>query len=82
MKCKNTYIYNLLFFLTVILIKKKNTDLSFSLVKKLKSYATIAPLSIFSLGKGRQTLMPQTLFKNFKKCKVHFQTKNPYNALV
>ena len=34
--------------------------------KKLKSYATIAPLSIFSLGKGRETLLPQTLLKTFK----------------
>ena len=28
-------------------------------VKKFKSYATIAPLSIFSLGKGRETHMSQ-----------------------
>ena len=34
--------------------------------KKLKSYATISLLSIFSLGKGRETLIPQTLLKNFK----------------
>ena len=45
---------------------KKKTDLSFGLGKKLKSYATIAPLSIFSLGKGRETLMPQTLLKSLK----------------
>ena len=65
-KHKNAYMYNLLFFYIVILIKskkekEKKTDLSFSLGKKLKSYATIAPLSTFSLGKGRETLMPQTL---------------------
>ena len=44
---------------------KKKTDPSFGLGKKLKSYATIAPLSIFSLGKGRETLIPQTLLKTF-----------------
>ena len=36
--------------------KKKKTDPSFGLGKKLKSYATIVPLSIFSLGKGRESL--------------------------
>ena len=48
-------------------IQKQKKDPSFSLGKKLKSYATIALLSISSLGKGRETLMPQTLLKNFKK---------------
>ena len=67
MKRKIAYMYNLLFFYIVILIKfKKKTDPSFGLGKKLKSYAIIAPLSIFSLGKGRETLMPQTLSKTFK----------------
>ena len=46
--------------------QKKKTDPSFRLGKKLKSYATIAPLSIFSLGKDRETLMPQTLLKTLK----------------
>ena len=63
--------------------KKKNRkkDPSFGLGKKLKSYATIAPLSIFSLGKGRETLIPQILLKTLKYCKVCFLT-NPYNTLV
>ena len=34
---------------------------------KFKSYATIAPLPIFSLGKGREILTPQTLLNTFKK---------------
>ena len=34
---------------------------------KFKSYATIAPLSIFSLGKGREILTPQTLLNTLKK---------------
>ena len=34
---------------------------------KIKSYATIALLSIFSLGKGREILMSQTLLNTFKK---------------
>ena len=34
---------------------------------KIKSYATIAPLSIFSLGKGREILTSQTLLNTFKK---------------
>ena len=45
---------------------KKKTDPSIGLGKKLKSYATIVLLSIFSLGKGRETLMPQTLLKTLK----------------
>ena len=34
---------------------------------KIKSYATIAPLSIFSLGKGREILTSQTLLNTLKK---------------
>ena len=69
-------------FVTVIVFfsKKKMTQAS-AWVKKLQSYATIVPLSIFSLGKGRETLIPQILFQNFKILQVHLPT-NPYNALV
>ena len=49
-----------------VFIKKKKQNPSFGSSKKLKSYATNAPLSIFSLGKGRETLMPQNLLKSFK----------------
>ena len=66
MNHKNAYLYKPIVLFNVILIKFKKTDLSFGLGKKLKSYATIAPLSIFSLGKGGETLMPQTLLKTFK----------------
>ena len=55
-----------LFFFFLIFKKKKKKNPSFGLGKKLKSYATIAPLSIFCLGKGRETLIPQTLLKTFK----------------
>ena len=48
-----------------IKIKLKQNP-SFGLGKKLKSYATIAPTIYISLGKGRKTLMPQTLLKTFK----------------
>ena len=34
---------------------------------KIKSCATIAPLSIFSLGKGREILTSQTLLNTVKK---------------
>ena len=34
---------------------------------KIKRYATIAPLSIFSLGKGREILTSQTLLNTLKK---------------
>ena len=34
---------------------------------KIKSYATIALLSIFSLGKGREILTSQTLLNTCKK---------------
>ena len=71
----------LLLFFLIFKKKKKKTDPSFDLGKKLKSYATIAPLSIFSPGKGREILIPQTLLKTLKYCKVHFPT-DPYNALV
>ena len=71
-----TYVLAIVFFFFHFPKKK-----SFGLGKKLKSYATIAPLSIFSLGKGRETLIPQTLLKTLKYCKVHFPT-NPYNTLV
>ena len=46
-------------------IQKKNRP-ELCLGKMPKSYATIALLSIFSLGTGRETLMPQTLLKTFK----------------
>ena len=49
-----------------LFFQKKN-DLSVGLGKKVKSYATIALLSIFSLGKGRETLIPQSLLKKKKK---------------
>ena len=58
----------ILFFCIVISfnkIKKKQTRAS-AWSKNLKSYAKIAPLSIFSLGKGRKTLTPQTLLKMLK----------------
>ena len=61
--------------------KKKKNDPSFGLGKKLKSYATIACYLSFSLGKGRETLIPQTLLRNFKKLQVHLPT-DPYNTLV
>ena len=61
--------------------KKTEKNPNFGLGKILKSYATIAPVSIFSLGKGRETLIPQTLLKTLKYCKVHFLT-DPYNTLV
>ena len=36
--------------------KKKKNDPYFGMGKKYQSYATNAPLSIFSLGKGRESL--------------------------
>ena len=45
-------------------------------VKKLKSYATIVPLSIFSLGKGRETLIPQILLKKKKLLKFASASSN------
>ena len=49
---------------------------------KIKSYATIAPLSIFSLGKGREIITSHTLLNTLKSSIVHLLTLNPYNALV
>ena len=46
-------------------IKKKMTHTQVWV--KIKSYATIAPLSIFSLGKGREILTSQTLLNTVKK---------------
>ena len=61
--------------------KKKKKHLSFGLGKKLKSYATIVPLSIFSPGKGRESLYLEPYCKNFKNTQVRFPT-DPYNTLV
>ena len=63
---KAYYVHIVLCIVIVLINSKKKTDLSFSLGKKLKSYNTIALLSIFFLGKGRETLMPQTLLKTLK----------------
>ena len=49
---------------------------------KIKSYATIAPLSIFSLGKGREILTSQTLLNTLKSSIVCLLTLNPYDTLV
>ena len=49
---------------------------------KIKSYATIAPLSIFSVGKGREILTSQTLLNTFKKLSSVPSDLNPYDALV
>ena len=43
--------------------KKKEKDPYFSMGKKYQSYATKTLLSIFSLGKGRESLRLQTLHK-------------------
>ena len=43
--------------------KKKKTDPYSGMGKKYQSYATKTPLSIFSLGKGRESLRLQTLHK-------------------
>ena len=48
---------------------------------KIKSYATIAPLSIFLLGKGREILTSQTLLNTLSSI-VYLLTLNPYDALV
>ena len=55
--------------------KKKKRKMTRTLiwVKKYQSYATKTPLSIFSLGKGRESLHLQTLHKKKKKLsKVRF----------
>ena len=44
---------------------------------KIKSYATIALLSIFSLRKGREILMSQTLLNTLKSSIVHLLTLKP-----
>ena len=48
-----------------LLKKKKKTRTQVWV--KIRSYAIIAPLSIFSLGKGREILMSQTLLNTLKK---------------
>ena len=63
-RCKCIYVQPIVL-LHCYLNKIQKTDPSLGLGKKLKSYATIAPLSIFSLGKGKETFMPQTILKNF-----------------
>ena len=50
--------------------KKKKNDPYFGMGEKCQSYATKTLLSIFSLGKGRESLHLQTLHK--KLSKVHF----------
>ena len=65
--------------IVIVFFSKKN-DPSFGLGKKLKSYATIAPLS-FLLGKGGKPLYLKPYLKTLKHCKVHLLT-DPYNALV
>ena len=81
-ECKSvicTYVFTIvILFLLKKKKKKKDPDPSFGLGKNLK---VMPLLSIFSLGNGRETLIPQTLSKTLKYCKVHFPT-NPYNALV
>ena len=47
--------------------KKKKKDPYFSMGAKYQSYATKTPLSIFSLGKGRESLRLQTLHKKLSK---------------
>ena len=50
---------------------------------KIKSYATIALLSIFSLGKGREILTSQTLLSTLKKLNsAPSDHKISYDALV
>ena len=46
--------------------KKKNEPYS-GVGEKCQSYATKTPLSIFSLGKGRESLRLQTLHKKLSK---------------
>ena len=80
-ECKSimcTYVLTIVILVFLFSKKKKRPELV--LGKKLKSCATIAPLSIFSLGKGRETLIPQALLKTLKYCKVHFLI-DPYNDL-
>ena len=46
--------------------KKQKNDPYFGMGKKYQSYATKTPLSIFSLGKGRESLRLQILRKKRK----------------
>ena len=76
--CTYVLAIGILFF---IFKKKKKKDPSFSLGKKTQKLCHNCPtIYLFSM-KGRETLIPQTLLKTLKYCKVHFLT-NPYNALV
>ena len=47
--------------------KKEKNDPYFGMGEKYQSYATKTPLSIFSLGKGRESLCLQTLHKKLSK---------------
>ena len=47
--------------------KKKKNNPYFGMGEKYQSYATKTPLSIFSLGKGRESLCLQTLHKKLSK---------------
>ena len=49
---------------------------------KSQNYATIAPLSIFSLGKGREILTSQTLLILLKAQSAPSDLKNPNDTLV
>ena len=51
--------------------KKKKKMTRTQVWVKIKSYATIAPLSIFSLGEGREILTSQTLLNTLKKKKLN-----------
>ena len=62
--------------------KKKKKKTHTQVWVKIKSYTTIAQLSIFSLGKGREILTSQTLLNTLKSSIVCLLTSNPYDALV
>ena len=64
------------------IIKKKKKMTRTQVWVKIKSYATIDPLSIFSLGKGREILTSQTLLSTLKISIVCLLTLNPYDTLV
>ena len=57
--------------------KEKKNDPYSGMGEKCQSYATKTPLSIFSLGKGRESLHLQTLHKKKNSVKVHFLTCPP-----